>query len=114
MVKFETTTKKINRTSKKRKDDDISKMIDRMNMKASENLAKSAVENKHVFSFHFLNKLRDLIRETVTSVVQRSGNMAIVTPLIVPARSYNEFSHKMNKNNVMERIRRRISAGDCT
>lgn len=59
----------------------------------SENLAKSAVENKRVFPFHFLNKLRDLIGETVTSEVQRSGNMTIVTPLVVPVRSLDKILH---------------------
>lgn len=80
--------KKPNRTSEKSKDEGNSKTIDCMKaFGLAIHLAKSAVENKRVFPFHFLNKLRDLIGESITSVVQRSGNMTIVTPLVVPVRS---------------------------
>ena len=45
------------------------------------------MENKGIFPFNLLNKIRDPVSECITRVVQRPCYMPIITPLIVPSKS---------------------------
>jgi len=45
------------------------------------------VENKGIFPFNLLNKIRDPICERIARVVQRPCYMSIITPLIIPSKS---------------------------
>jgi hypothetical protein len=45
------------------------------------------MENKGIFPFNLLNKIRDPICERIARVVQRPCYMSIITPLIIPSKS---------------------------
>ena len=45
------------------------------------------MENKGIFPFNLLNKIRDPVSECITRVVQRPCYMPIITPLIIPSKS---------------------------